>query len=204
MVPTTGFIILLFPMQIYAFTDNWATILLIMSSFGLALIALTYLISFAFTSSNRAFRTIGALYIVIGFVLPLAITGILAAVSSGTITTIVTAIFYINPFYPFYLSLMYVSTSASFGDDPDIDLSVFFPGFLPYLSRTIPTMLGTAVIYFVLALIIDYKQNAKFRVLDGNKAIGNRPPTLKPDSDVLNEEQNVERSNGRGINNFII
>jgi hypothetical protein len=53
-VPTIGFIILLFPLQIKYFIMNgsWAVLLAVMVSFGLSLINVTYLFSFMFKSAN--------------------------------------------------------------------------------------------------------------------------------------------------------
>lgn len=48
MVPTIGFIFLLFPMKIEVFSDNWGTIFFLMSTFGVALITLSYVVSFLF------------------------------------------------------------------------------------------------------------------------------------------------------------
>src|SRR5437879_6162218 len=79
LVPTICFIILLFPMKIDAFTSKWQSILCLMICFGFGLITMTYLMSYLFTSSNRAFRLIGAIYIFIGYVIPVAISSILMA-----------------------------------------------------------------------------------------------------------------------------
>jgi hypothetical protein len=102
---------MLFPMKIYTYSDSWGLILLIILSFGMGLITMTYMISFLFSSSNSAFRAIGGLYLLIGFVLPFSIMGLLFLVKNNTIVIIITAIMYINPFYPFYLSLLYVNMS---------------------------------------------------------------------------------------------
>ena len=57
-IPTLGFIILLFPLDIKYFIMNgaWASLLLIMITFGVSLITLTYLFSFVFSSANNAFK----------------------------------------------------------------------------------------------------------------------------------------------------
>jgi hypothetical protein len=155
-VPTIGFIILLFPMKITTYSDSWGLILLIMISFGLALITMTYMISFLFKSSNSAFRAIGGLYVLIGFVLPFSIMGVLFLVSNDTVVIIATVIMYVNPFYPFYLSLLFINMSNTSYNTPE-DYADFFPGFIPYTYVTVPTMLGCSLIFLSVAIYIDYK-----------------------------------------------
>jgi hypothetical protein len=57
-IPTCGFIILLFPLDIKYFIMNgsWAVFLAVMLSFGISMITLTYLFSFMFSSANVAFK----------------------------------------------------------------------------------------------------------------------------------------------------
>ena len=78
--PTIAFIILLFAMNIEAFSGYEPTIFLIILCFGVGLIGMTYFVSYLFIDSTKAFQVIGTLYIVIGFVLPIALTSLLANV----------------------------------------------------------------------------------------------------------------------------
>ena len=78
LIPCIAFVILLFPMKVAAFTENWALFLGILASFGFSLIALTYFVSFIFANSNSAFRSIGALYLVIGYIAPSTIGSVLS------------------------------------------------------------------------------------------------------------------------------
>jgi hypothetical protein len=111
MMPTFAFIILLFPMKIDSFIQNWYTILAIMTCFGVALICLTYFIGFAFKSADTAFRQIGIFYIIVGYFIPTASVYVLMAVMGGDPTVDnkwLRYLLFINPFYPFFESLMYV------------------------------------------------------------------------------------------------
>jgi ABC-2 family transporter protein len=74
-LPTLGFIGLLFPMNIqYLYMNgSWAVFLAVMVSFGISLIAVTYLISFMFANANSAFKSIGLVYFLLGCILPVAI-----------------------------------------------------------------------------------------------------------------------------------
>ena len=56
LLPCIAFVALLFPMKVEAFTHNWGVFLGILASFGFALISLTYMVGFLFSSSNSAFR----------------------------------------------------------------------------------------------------------------------------------------------------
>ena len=83
MVPTIGFIILLFPLNVRYFIINgsWAILLAAMTTFGLSMISLTYLMSFIFKNANNAFKYIGAIFILIGLFIPGFVGGILGAFS---------------------------------------------------------------------------------------------------------------------------
>ena len=111
MGPTLFFIIALFPMKIESFSQNWDKILAIMTSFGVALINLTYLMGFLFSKAETAFRQIGIFYIIVGFFLPSVFVFILLAVMGGDPTTDnkwIRYLMWINPFYPFFESLLFV------------------------------------------------------------------------------------------------
>lgn len=107
LIPTLAFIILLFPMKVESFSQNWGVILAIMTCFGASLISLTYAVGFMFSSSNTAFRQIGVLYLVIGYFVPNTIGSVLGLMSGFTGSKIIRSILVIDPFTPFYESLIY-------------------------------------------------------------------------------------------------
>lgn len=84
-IPTLGFTVLLFPLGVtYLIKDGaWALFLAIMITFGLSLIALTYLLSFLFKSANTAFKTIGIVYFIGGCILPTVAGGIIAGLTGS-------------------------------------------------------------------------------------------------------------------------
>jgi hypothetical protein len=135
--------------------------------FGPALICMTYCIAFLFGSSNTAFRSLGILYVIVGWAVPITVTTVLSSVKSipDSVSSIVTGIFYIDPFYPFYQSLIYLSIQYGPNGLPvsDSTLDLFFPGFLPETSYSCAAMLGMAVIFFFLAVFIDYKKSKSYR-----------------------------------------
>lgn len=103
-IPTCGFIALMFPMDVKYFIMNgsWLTFLIMMFTFGLSMITLTYLFSFLFTSANNAFKQIGIIYLVGGTMVPSFIGGILTGVdTSFTLYKIFRGIFYLDPFWNF-------------------------------------------------------------------------------------------------------
>jgi len=76
----------------------------------MALITLTYTLSFIFESSNTAFRSLGIIYIFAGFFVPMIVSSILVSVSHNpTVNQIISGIFYTDPFYPLYSSLIYLA-----------------------------------------------------------------------------------------------
>jgi len=103
-IPTIGFIILLFPLDVKYFIMNgsWALLLAMMISFGVSMITLTYLFSFLFTNANNAFKNIGVIYLIGGSIVPSFIGGILGAVTEmGTGYKIFRYVFILDPFWNF-------------------------------------------------------------------------------------------------------
>ena len=74
-VACTGiFIALLYPLGLTYIYRDWAMVLAVMSSFGFALITLTYLASFIFKDAIYAFNKIGIWYMIVGLTIPLVFT----------------------------------------------------------------------------------------------------------------------------------
>lgn len=82
-IPTLGFMILLYPLGVKYFFMNfaWAKLIVVFGTFGLSMIALTYLLSFMFANPNTAFKNIGVLYLIVGTMVPNFIGLLLAGVS---------------------------------------------------------------------------------------------------------------------------
>lgn len=118
MIPTSAFILLLFPMQIMVFTSKWGSILLVMMCFGAALISLTYMISFMFSNSQKAFRLLGTIYIIIGFAFPITISSVLVTSKQSAFTNFVSLLLYMDPFYQFYQTLIFIVIKSYFGSLP--------------------------------------------------------------------------------------
>jgi hypothetical protein len=55
-------------------------------------------------------------------------------------------------------------------------------------------MLGFGVLFFMVALLIDYIQQISFRRLDGVHRNAQAVFTLPPDEDVLKEERTIRES----------
>ncbi len=111
MVPTIGFIIILFPLNIKYFIINgsWAELLAAMTTFGLSMISLTYLISFMFKTANNAFKYSGVIFLLIGLFLPAFVGGILGGLSEyGTPYKILRYVMTLNPFWNFSDSMNYI------------------------------------------------------------------------------------------------
>jgi len=108
---TMIFIALLFPLGLSLLYNDWPRVLAIISSFGFALITLTYLASFVFKNATYAFNKIGMWYMIFGLALPLVMTFILALIliisrSDNWIYTWMYVLL-VDPFWPFAHSLIY-------------------------------------------------------------------------------------------------
>lgn len=166
-IPTFGFIILLFPLGITYFIINlaWLKQLVNMLAFGVSLISMTYLFSFLFTSANNAFKQIGIIYMLIGTFLPNIITAIAAGLD---IFTVIRCIFLLNPFLNFanamnYITLMNIAEDPFFEDEKDLILKFIDKAFVfgPVFCISFNILLG--IIYFILAVFIDSRNQNKFR-----------------------------------------
>lgn len=108
-IPTIGFIILLFPLGVRYFIINnaWAILLAVMISFGFALVNLTYLFSFIFTSHNNAFKQVGVIYLIGGSIIPGFIGGIFMGAVGVDTYKFYRYAFLIDPFWNFSDAINY-------------------------------------------------------------------------------------------------
>lgn len=109
-IPSIGFIVLLFPLGIKLFIMNgtWALLFVVMITFGLSLISVTYLFSFMYNNPNTAFRQIGVIYYLGGTILPITVSSIIAvATFSLDNYKILRYIFFFDPFWNFKDALEY-------------------------------------------------------------------------------------------------
>jgi hypothetical protein len=123
MVPTIGFIIILFPLNVRYFIINgtWALLLAVMTTFGLSMISLTYLLSFMFVNANNAFKYSGIIFLLIGLFLPSIVGGILGAVTQyGTAFKIFRYVMTLDPFWNFSDSMNYMML-INFSNDVNVD-----------------------------------------------------------------------------------
>mmetsp|Transcript_17960 Transcript_17960/g.12964 ORF Transcript_17960/g.12964 Transcript_17960/m.12964 type:complete len:168 (-) Transcript_17960:1261-1764(-) len=152
MIPTAGFIVLLFILQMDAFLNYIGDIILLLACFGLAMITMTYIFSYAFENNNTAFRYMGLLYLFIGFLVPILVSSAFYAADQGaTIIQVVQGIMFLDPFYPLYQGLQLIAFEGN--NTPDIE--IYFPAFMPELKYTCPALLADALIFFLVAWQID-------------------------------------------------
>jgi len=166
-----------------------------MVSFGLSLIALTYLIAFLFTNSNTAFKIIGLVYFIGGCILPTVVGGVLAALTGNIETVKVIKYFYaLIPFQNFSDAMTFILLgniyAELYGKDSEyykryMDALGTFTLCTPLLAIIVNCAL--AVLYFTLAVIIDSRKQTAYARQD------TRVPTIFPryleaDADVRKEE----------------
>ena len=123
MVPTIGFIIILFPLNVRYFIINgtWALLLAVMTTFGLSMISLTYLLSFMFVNANNAFKYSGIIFLLIGLFLPGIVGGVLGAFTQyGTAFKIFRYVMTLDPFWNFSDSMNYMML-INFSNDVNVD-----------------------------------------------------------------------------------
>lgn len=201
-MPTIGFILLLFPLDVRYFIINgaWAVLLAVMLSFGFALVNLTYLFSFVFKSHNNAFKQIGVIYLIAGSILPGFIGGIFMGAAGVDTYRVYRYAFLIDPFWNFSDAMNFVMVTnfikdqnmspAEYEQYREQIENLFLCG--PKLAISVNLALG--VLFFVFSVLIDSKRNNNYRYPDLKKAAW-FPRYLEPDSDVVAEAQAVATEN---------
>lgn len=124
-IPSIGFIALLFPLGIKLFImdGTWALLFVVMVTFGLSLISVTYLFSFLYSSPNTAFRQIGIIYYLGGTILPLVVSTLIAGATQSYDTyKALRYFFFIDPFWNFKDALEYnfITNSLKEIADPEV------------------------------------------------------------------------------------
>ena len=183
-------------MKIEAFTHSWDTILAILVCFGCSLISMTYFVGFIFSNSNNAFRQIGIFYLVVGYFIPNTLGSVITVITGGAAFSTIRYILFIDPFFPFYESLIWIVFKQFHDKYPDqIDWDLIDSYFIYKPAFACVAMLVMAVVYFTLAVIIDSYKLGKFRGSD-SKIASWFPRYLQADNDVLSEAAKVERDHG--------
>jgi len=99
----------------------------IMFCFGFGLISLTYVMNFFFSKSANAFRHIGTIYILLGYLAPNIVTSLTLLLPCVPAQILLAVLGFFIPFMPFYYSLImivieFVNKSARI---EDCDIIVF-------------------------------------------------------------------------------
>lgn len=110
MLPSAFFVIFIYVFPgMDSYKENIAIIIACMSVFCFTLINFTYVWSFAYKSSNSAFRTIGIWYILLGYFVPLIINTVILAIDQDVLKTVIEYALQLDPFLPFANSIFYIS-----------------------------------------------------------------------------------------------
>lgn len=129
------------------------------------------------------------IYIIIGFLIPNTVGGVLLAATGGGIgAKIIQGILCLNPFYLFYEGTLYLvikqmMNSMGKGDE---DLGSLILIVTPRWACF--GLLALGIVFFNLAVYLDYKRSNNFRHQD-LKEPTQQPLYLTPDINVLQEEQ---------------
>ena len=107
-LPILGFLVIMAVLSFEAFKNAWYLVLILLVCFGYSLITLTYLFNFFFDKSQTAFRMIGVIYLLVGFLLPNILLSIILAALSTSSMKVFNIIFSVDPFYSFTLSMLYI------------------------------------------------------------------------------------------------
>jgi hypothetical protein len=164
----------LFRLDIYS--SQMAQFLTLMTTFGMTLIPFTYLFQHWFDNSNKAFRWIGWIYILIGIFMSTMLIIVFGAISRSSWGVYLGngLTFFINPFYTFFcgtrdLILIYF-IKKYFPNQPVVHWPI-----TPNISADTKTcaivMAGQTVFYLIMAIWKDYSDCNKFKKLGGQDGV---------------------------------
>ena len=215
LLPGLWFVALVFLFNIASLTSYPAQAVILYIVFGGPLITFMYLFNYCFSKSQTAFRSIGFIMYLFGFILPVGLETILKFYTSCTVIKIIDAVLSVIPILQLYnaqldLMLDYIKENYQTLD------SDFFKcrGIFPKAWHIEIFFVIQTVIYFFLTILIDV---AKIRIYSSTKARNLQPiedprdsgsflddaerlraDTLKPDNDVWKETQKVQKGFGTG------
>jgi len=190
-LPSILFMVIVAVGGVEALSHNWYIVGLTILSFLFPLVTLTYCMTFFFKKSERAFRLIGTVYMLTGYMIPVLLLNLQPLFENDHETLdLIESIFAIFiPFLPFFNTMIGIVISYIIQDDQTSGL--FLTTFSHY-QYSIPLMLTQGCVFFAIAYFVDIKYQNYFKQADSRvpKLI---PPQLESDSDVLAEQRRVEQ-----------
>jgi hypothetical protein len=134
----------------------------------MSLISLTYMLSFMYVDTNRAFRSIGVIYLLIGtFVANFVANIVVFTTQSATAFKIVRYVMLANPFWNLNMAMQNIMLDNFANYLPEDKrkefeetLDIFFP---VRVAWTCVFMVFFAAFYFTIAVLIDSKKMNAYR-----------------------------------------
>lgn len=195
------FIIFTLVFKLQAYSSQMGGFILILSSFGMALIAFTYLFQHWFKNSESAFRFIGYIYLAFGLLLPFTFI-----LFFGIVTRTVwglylgnAIIYFINPFYVLMegvQNLMLVYIEEKYFPNQPIKYVHITKNLVATVATSTLTMIGQAFFYMGLVILKDHKDCNAFKKTGGND--GRMQPQLQVYTDVIEHEKEVKNPANNG------
>ena len=155
-LPTFMFMIIVIVGGVDALSSKWYIVLGTVLAFLFPLVTLTYAMTFLFKKSERAFRLIGTVYMLTGYLIPVTLLNLGQAMSESTYNTVTIIFGIFIPFVPFFNTMVgivieYLVEKINDGKPLDIPISSF-----QHWYYSVPLMLVQGVVFFIITLIIDY------------------------------------------------
>ena len=205
-IPSFFFFLIVAFGGVSTFSHHIVQVIFLVLSFLFPLVTLTYCMTFLFKKSERAFRMIGTVFMLTGYLIPVLMLNVNQAVDNCTIMGTITII--LSCFIPFvsFFNTMFSLVLKGLADDINTPDENIFPinkilcqTVFTSSSGSIPLLLVQGIVFLVIAVSIDIKLQDHFRK-DDVKQPTDIPPLLEPDTDVIEEERRVQSLNPEDTN----
>lgn len=163
-LPSVMFMVIVAVGNVDALSSKWYIVAGTILAFLFPLVTLTYVMTFLFKKSERAFRLIGTVYMLTGYLIPVLLLNLQQAFEDdqSTYNIINSVICIFIPFLPFFNTMIGIVISYLISHiDPDVKF-VFLTTF-SNPAYSIPLMLVQGVVFFCIALFIDHKYYNYFK-----------------------------------------
>ncbi len=204
LMPGLCFVALIFLFNVTTLTAYIGSTIPIYLLFGGPLITFMYLCSYLFKSAQTAFKSIGFIMYLLGFIVPVGLTTVLKIYSSCAVVKTVDAILSVIPILQLYDAQMDMLTDYISSKFDNIDTDILLcKGVFPKAWHIIIFFIVQTALYLFFTILIDKAKNKLYSRSNRQAANANflpedqdfingeatriRADSLRPDNDVVKE-----------------
>jgi ATP-binding cassette subfamily A (ABC1) protein 3 len=198
-IPSLAFLVIVAVGGVDALSHRWYIVGLVVLSFLFPLVTLTYCMTFLFKKSERAFRLIGTVYMLTGYMIPILLLDLTQVMSFDTMNIIASTLSVFIPFIPFFNTMVGLVIQYLIDTLKLTDVNFFYLTYFSDWRHSVPLMIAQGFVFFFLAWFIDVQLQNHFRK-DDVKQPTTIPHAVEPDSDVIEQQNLVKNTSGNDTN----